>query len=138
MSKIPKQQDKDQKLKEKYRFDEKFAYKTVIISAILGGIFYTLSLFFNTGFITIFMNKNIFWNFIDVLIKVIVILLFFLFMITSVGNYKELMGKPLNWKDLFLLFLLSIGQTILNIWVFTLTLFGLAVILIYFYIVQEL
>ncbi len=137
MSKIPKQQEKELKSKEKYRSNEKFAYRSVIISAILGGIFFIISLFFNTGFITIFMNKDIFWNFIDITIKVLAIMFFFLFMITSVGNYKELIGKPLNWKELLFLFLLSIGQTILNIWVFTFTLFGLAIIIIYLYIVQE-
>lgn len=138
MSKIPKRQEKELKSKEKYRSDENFAYRSVIVSAILGGIFYIISLFFNTGIITIFMNRDMIWTFIDISVKVITILLFFLFMITSVGNYKELIGKPLNWRDLLLFFLLSIGQTILNIWVFIFTLFGLAVILIYLYIVQEL
>ncbi|MFX1570646.1 MAG: hypothetical protein ACFFCV_20090 [Promethearchaeota archaeon] len=136
MSKIPKQKENEQKLK-KNQFNESFAFRSVIVSAIFGGIFLVLSLLFNTEFITIFLNKGIIWNFIDILVKVIVILLFFLFIITSIGNYKELIGKPLNWKELALVFLFSIGQTILNVWVFLFTLFGLILLLIYLYLIQE-
>lgn len=138
MSKIPKHPDKEQKLKKKHRTDEEFAYRSVLISAILGGIFFIISIFLNIEIVTIFMNIDVIWTLIDILIKVIVILLFFLFMTTSIGNYKELVGKPLNWKDLLLLFLLSIGQAILNPFVFVFTLFGLAIISIYLYVVQEM
>jgi len=137
MSKIPKQKKNEQKLKKKSKSDENFAFRSVIVSAIFGGIFFVISLFFNTEIITIFLNRGTFWTFIDILIKVITILLFFLFMITSIGNYKELIGKPLNWKELLLVFLFSIGQTILNVWVFIFTLFGLVLLLIYLYIIQE-
>jgi hypothetical protein len=137
MSKIPKQNEKEIKSKEKYRSDEKFAFRSVIVSATLGGIFFILSLLFNTEILSIFMNRDIFWTSIDITIKVITILLFFLLMITSIGNYKELVGKPLNWKEMLLLVLLSIGQTILNVWVFVFTVFGLAILLIYLYIIQE-
>ncbi|MFX1303322.1 MAG: hypothetical protein ACFE9X_08200 [Promethearchaeota archaeon] len=138
MSKFPKEPEKELKKRKKYRSDEKFAYRSVIISAILGGVFYIISLLFNLEIITIFLNQSMLWAFFDVLVKVIVILLFFLFMITSLANYKELIGKPLDWKELFLLIGFSIGQTILNPWVFIFTLLGLIIILIYLYIVQEL
>ncbi|MFX0137293.1 MAG: hypothetical protein ACFFDN_26885 [Candidatus Hodarchaeota archaeon] len=138
MSKIPKQPEKKLKTKKRYRSDEKFAYRSVIISAIIGGIFYFISLLFNLEIITIFMNQGILWNIIDVSIKVVAILLFFLFMITSIGNYKELVGKRLDWKELILLFAFSIGQTILNPWVFLFTLFGLAIFIVYLYLVQEI
>jgi hypothetical protein len=138
MSKIPKQHESEPKLKREHRSDDKFAYQSVIVSAILGGVCYVISLFFNIGIVTVFMNIDLIWTILDIFIKVIVILLFFLFMIISISNYKELIGKPLNWRELSLLFLLSIGQTLLNVWVLVLTLFGLGVILIYLYIVQEL
>ena len=84
MSKIPKQKEKEQKLKRKSRSDENFAFRSVIVSAIFGGIFFGISLIFNTEIISIFMNRDIFWTFIDLAIKVIAILLFFLFMIISI------------------------------------------------------
>ena len=138
MSKIPKQPEKKKKSKQNHRTDEDFAYRSVLMSAILGGIFYIISIFFNIEIISVFMNINIYWTIIDISLKVIIILLFFLFMTTSLGNYKELIGKPLNWKELLLLFVLSIGQTILNPIVFVFTLFGLVIILIYLYVVQEM
>lgn len=141
MSKIPKDQIKEQKLKIKRRSDDKFAYRTVIISCVFSIIFFVISLFFNViveiGIISIFTISNILFSMLDVLIKVATILLFFLFMMISVGNYKELTGKPLNWKELLLLIALSLGQTLLNLWVFAFTFIGLFVIVIYLYLVQE-
>ena len=138
MSKIPKDQIKEQKLKIKRRSDDKFAYRTVIISCFLSIIFYVISLLFNIEVISIFTNNNILFTMLNVLIKVATILLFFLFMMISVGNYKELTGKPLDWKELLLLIVLSLGQTLLNLWVFAFTFIGLFVIIIYLYLVQEL
>lgn len=137
MSKLPKQPKKNKISMEKLRTDEQFAYKSIIISAVFGGICYIISIFFNIEILSIFMNINLFWNIIDVILKVILILLFFLFMTISLGNYKELVGKPVNWKELLILFVLSIGQSILNPFVFVFTLLGLIIIIIYLYVVQE-
>ena len=83
------------------------------------------------------MNIDLVWTIIDVVIKVIVVLLFFLFIITGYANYKELVGKRLNWKELLMFILLSIGQTLLNLSVFTLTLIGIFIIVIYLFLIQE-
>lgn len=138
MSKIPKDQNLEQKLKKKRKSDEEFAYRTVIVSAALGVIFYIISLLLNMGIVSIFNNINIIFDLIGGLIKVVAILLFFLFMMISIGNFKELTGNPLDWKELFLLLILSLGQTILNLGVFIFTLIGLVIILIYLYLVQEI
>lgn len=137
MSKVPKDQIKEQKLKIRRRSDDKFAYRTVIISCILGIIFYVISFILNIGLIPFFTESNILFTLLDILIKVIAILLFFLSMMISIGNYKELTGNPLGWKELLLLFVLSLGQTLLNLLVFSLTFIGLLIIVIYFYLVQE-
>ena len=137
MSKVPKDQIKEQKLKIRRRSDDKFAYRTVIISCILGIIFYVISFIFNIGLIPFFTESNILFTLLDILIKVIAILLFFLSMMISIGNYKELTGNPLGWKELLLLLVLSLGQTLLNLLVFSLTFIGLLIIVIYFYLVQE-
>ncbi len=137
MSKIPKQPEKKQKTLEKHQSDDNFAYRSVIISAILGGILFIFSILFNIQIITVFMNINLLWTLIDVSIKVIIVLLFFLFIITSYANYKELIGKRLNWRELIIFILLSIGQTLLNPSVFILTLIGIFIILIYLFLIQE-
>lgn len=138
MSKSAKYPKKELESKEKQLSDEIFAYRSVKISGILGGFCFVISIFFNIEIINIFMNKNIFLDIVDVSIKVATILLFFFFMMISIGNYKELIGKPSDWKDLLILFAFSLGQTLLNPWVFIFTLLGLILILIYLYIVQEI
>ncbi|MFX1503723.1 MAG: hypothetical protein ACFFDH_22370 [Promethearchaeota archaeon] len=138
MSKIPKQPKEKKNLKGEIKTDEQFAYRSILLSAILGGIFYIASILFNIEIISVFRNINAFWNIINLILRIIIILLFFLFMTTSIGNYKELIGKPLNWKELLLIFILSIGQSILNPIVFVFSLIGLIAIIIYLYIVQEM
>ncbi len=137
MSKIPKVQIKDQKSKTRRRSEDKFAYRTVIISTVLSLIFFVVSLLFNTGIISIFVGTSLIFDIVDIFIKVMAILLFFLFMMISIGNYKEMTGKPLGWKEVLLLFILSLGQTLLNYIVFFFTFIGLLLILIYLYLVQE-
>ena len=138
MSKIPKAQIKDQKSKTKRKSEDTFAYRTVTISTLLSLIFFVVSLLFNTGIISIFVDINLIFDIVNILIKGIAILLFFLFMMVSIGNYKEMTGKPLGWKELLLLFILSLGQTLLNYIVFIFTLVGLLLILVYLYLVQEI
>jgi hypothetical protein len=137
MSKIPKIQTKDREPKSKSRSEDKFAYRTVVISTALSLIFYVISLLFNAEIISIFTGTNLIFYILDILIKVIAILLFFLFMMISIGNYKEMTGKPLGWKEFLLLFILSLGQTLLNYIVFIFTFIGLLLILIYLFLVQE-
>ena len=137
MSKFKKNRTKSKRLSVKSKLDEDFAYKTVLITSVLSGIFLIISLLFNTQIITIFMVENTIWFYIDILIKVLVILLFFIFSIISIGNYKELSGKPLDYKLVFLLFLLSLIQAFRNSWVFGFSFVGLLVIIAYFYFIQE-
>jgi hypothetical protein len=137
MSKIPKKIEKKQRKTVKYRTDENFALRSVIVSAILGSISLVVSLLFNTQIITVFMDSNLLWTLIDISIKVIAVLLFFIFFITSYANYKELIGKRLNWKELLVLILFSFSQTLLNLTVFILTLIGIIIILIYLFLIQE-
>jgi hypothetical protein len=138
MSKIPKVQPEDQEPKKRRITEDKFAYRTVIISTILAMIFFVVSLLFNTEIISVFSGINILFDILNIFIRVLAILLFFLFMIISIGNYKEMTGKPSGWKEFLLLIVLSLGQTILNYLVFIFTIIGLLLILLYLYLVQEI
>jgi hypothetical protein len=137
MSKFKKNVPGSQKSVVKSKLDEKFAYKSVLLTAIISGILLIISLLFNTQIITIFMIENTIWFYIDIIVKILVILLFFLFSIISIGNYKELSGKPLDFKIVFLLFILSLIQAYRNSWVFGFTFLGLIVIIAYFYFIQQ-
>ncbi len=136
MSKFKKNDIRSKKEIVQSKLDEKFAYKSVLLTAIISGILLVISLLFNTQIITIFMIENTIWFYIDIIIKTLVILLFFLFSIISIGNYKELSGKPLDFKIVFLLFIISLIQAYRNSWVFGFTFLGLIVIIVYFYFIQ--
>jgi len=133
MSKIKK----ENQIKKKYMNDDNFAFKSVIRSTVLGGIFFIGSILFNAEILRIFNTSIFLWNIIDSIIKVLFILLFFVFMIISMGNYKELIGKPLNFKEILLLSVLSIIQAFWNPIVFTFTLAGLVILLVYLYLLQD-
>jgi hypothetical protein len=132
--KRPKKSSKSKRITER---DERLILKSLKNSAILAGIFLTLSLLFNTEIVKYFMNRGIYWDILDVSIKVSLILLSFLFMMISLGNYKELTGKPVGLKEILLLVGLSLVQTMKNLYVFIFTLIGLGLLLIYLYLIQE-
>jgi hypothetical protein len=138
MSKFKKKKSKSKVVTDKSKLNEKFAYRSVLVTAILSGIFLVASLLFNTQIITIFMIKNTIWYYIDIIIKVLVLLLFFLFSLISIGNYKELSGKPLDFKIIILLFIITLIQAYRNSWVFGFTFIGLIILIAYFYFVQDI
>lgn len=129
MSKISKNESKSD--------NTDFAYHTVIRSVILAGLFLALSFIFNGELIKIYGGTNDFLIILVALFKVSLILIFFIFSVISFGNYRELSGKPLNLKDIILLCVISLLQAFRNPIVFVFTLFGLGILLVYFYISQE-
>ena len=137
MSKIRKDTTKQESTKRKPKFTTKAAYRSVILSSILGGLFLVFSILLNGEFIVLFKSDELLWVSIDSVLKVVIILLFFLFMMISIGNYQELTGKPLDLKLILLIFFLSLIQAFRNSIVFSFTLVGLLVITVYLYVVQE-
>ena len=131
------------KSEPKRRPEEKLILKSVKISAFFAGIFLVLSLFFNgtewffEGIMIKYVKKEIYWEILDNMIKVIVIVLEFFFMMISLGNYKELTGKPVKSKEILFLFGLSLVQTIRSLIVFIFTLIVLPIIIFYLYLIQE-
>ena len=137
MSKIRKDTAKSESIRRKPKFIEKTAYRSVILSGILGGVFLVLSIMLNGEFITIFTSRDLLWVSIDIALKVLIILFFYFFMMISIGNYKELTGKPIDFKMILLIFFLSLIQSFKDSIVFSFTLIGLLVIVVYLYVVQE-
>ena len=136
MSKISK--DTKRKIyREKAKFIEKAAYRSVILSGILGGVFLVLSIMLNGEIVIVFTSDDLLWVNIDIIIKVLIILFFFFFMMISIGNYKELTGKPIDFKMILLIFILSLVQSFKNLIVFSFTLISLLVIVVYLYVIQE-
>jgi len=137
MPKFKKESIIKKELKKDQKTSEKFMFTSIIVSSMLSGVFLIISFLFNIEIITVFMNKGSFWDIIDILIKISSILLGFFFMMISIGNYQNLIGKSCDWKFIFLLLGLSLVQTLRNLFVFLFTLLGLGIILIYLFFVQE-
>ena len=137
MSKINKNSIRSQQTKEKDKLEEKFAYRSVILSAIFGGLFLAISILLNGEIITLFLGDNPFLVALDIFIKVAVILIFNILIMVSLGNYKELTGKPVDFKIIGLLFFFSLIQAFRDSLVFFFTLVGLLAIVLYLYIIQE-
>jgi hypothetical protein len=138
MPKFQKDPGKESKLRDKQTFNEDFAFRSLVITTIFGVACFIVSIFFNVVEIfNIFNLENDFFNIIDLTIRTSVLLLFFFFMMISLGNYKDLLGKPSNWKEIAFLFVLSLLQTMRNIYVFGFTLLGLIILLFYFYLIQD-
>jgi hypothetical protein len=134
---MPKLKKSRGKNKKKSKNVEDFGFRSILFSVILAGISLTISLFFNGEFISITsVTDNIIWQLVDILIRVFSILFFFLFMIIIIGNYKELTGKPITWKALTLIFILSIIQSVLDLKTFIITLIGLILLILYLYLTQ--
>ena len=144
MDDLPKfKKHKDEDLKQKKISDRGSMLKSVRISAILAGIFLILSLVFNgtefffEGITTKYIQKDVLYEILDNTIKVSVIVFSFVFMMVSLGNYKEFTGKPVKFKEILFLFCLSIVQTIRSLIVFIFTLIVLAIVIFYLYVIQE-
>jgi len=92
---------------------------------------------FNTEIINIFEDQNIYIIILDVSIKSLSIILFFFFLSIAVSNIEEIRGKVLSWKVLALIIIMSLVQSIRNGWVFLFSSFGIAIVILYLWVLQE-
>jgi hypothetical protein len=137
MSKIRKEKLEPRTVNRNPKLEEKAAYRSVVLSAVIGGILLITSILLNGGYLFLFVSENLLFQTLDITIKVLVILFFFIFMTISIGNYKELTGKPLNIKFVALIFIFSLIQSFRDSIVFSFTLVGLLLIIVYLFFVQE-
>ncbi len=137
MSKVKNKHLKSGTANRKPKLKEKSAYRSVILSAVIGGMLLVISILLNGGYLSLFASEDLFLQTVDITIKVLVILFFFIFMTISIGNYKELTGKPLDLKLIVLIFIFSLIQAFRDSIVFSFSLIGLLIIMVYLFLVQE-
>ena len=137
MSKIKKENLKSGTVNRKPKSKEKSTYRSVILSAIIAGILLIISTLLNGGYLSLFASETILLQTLDITVKVLVILFFFIFMTISIGNYKELTGKPLDLKLIAIIFIFSLIQAFRDSIVFSFSLIGLLLIIVYLFLVQE-
>ena len=138
---MPKfEKGKENKSQKSQEFNQDFAFRSLLFSLLLGIFFFIISILFNVADIFSLLltsEEVLILEILNVAIKVLASLAFFFFMLISIGNYKDLLGKPANWKDIAFFFCLTLFQTVRNTFAFGITLFGLILMVLYFYIIQE-
>ena len=137
MSKIKIENLKSGTVNRKPKSKEKSTYRSVILSAIIAGILLIISILLNGGYLSLFPSETVLLQTLDITIKVLVILFFFIFMTISIGNYKELTGKPLDLKLIAIIFIFSLIQAFRDSIVISFSLIGLLLITVYLFLVQE-
>lgn len=135
--KIPEKETVEKQKPKKILSTDELIIKSGIISFYLAGIFFVISILFNSGIVTIFMNQNIYLDIVDISIKTISIILFFLFLSVAVGNVEEINGKIFGWKKLTILIIISLIQSIRNGWVFLFSSLGIIILILYLWLLQE-
>ena len=134
--KLEKSPSKEEKIKQVRNRDE-FIIISSIKSFYLAGVCFVVSVLFNAGILTFLMNQNIILDILDVSIKSISIILFFLFLCIAVGNIEEINGKVLGWKQLAVIAAISLLQSIRSGWVALISSIGVALVILYLWIIQE-
>ena len=137
MSKIRKGNNNLKRETDNQINNENFAYKSVVLSAVLAGIFLLISVLLNGEILTFFTSDITIIYVVGIILRVAIILLFFIFMMISIGNYKELSGKPLDFKFVILIFIFSLAQGFRDPIVFFFSFVGLIFLLVYIYLIQE-
>jgi len=135
--KIPEKETVEKQKPKKILSTDELIIKSGINSFYLASIFFVISILFNSGIVTIFMNQNLYLDIVDILIKTISIILFFLFLSVAVGNVEEINGKIFGWKKLTILIIISLIQSIRNGWVFLFSSLGIIILILYLWLLQE-
>jgi len=121
-------------------------FNSAKITYIIAFIFFIISFLFNGLIISPWVElvENsvkvaegpTFLGVIDTLIKSFSIILFFLFTFISLGNYQELRGYIMTWKEMTVLVVLTLAQATINGDVFIISALGIVIIVIYMFFIQ--
>ena len=111
-------------------------FSSAIKSLIIGGVFLILSILFNGNVISTEFEQGTALDILMILVKSLIIVLFYTFILLSVANSMELKGNPASFREIIIIGVLSLIQSVLSSAVFWLSLFGIIIITLYLWIVQ--
>lgn len=112
-------------------------FLSALITWIIAGVFLIFSILMSLAVIKIpNTDTSTGLKVLDVAIKSILIILFFFFMLISIGNLRELRGYIMNLKELIFLLIITLIQGVTDGWVFFISAVGVIILIIYFYLIQ--
>ena len=143
MPKIKKDRMENQTARRKKMAQDKTVlkykmYRSSVLTYLLAVVFLAISFLFNGKLLTAWVSKvdgtatidsSPTFVILDVAIRSISVILFFWYTLVSVGNWQELRGYILTWKEMTVILILSLFQTTINGTVFIISLIGISLIL---------
>jgi cation transport ATPase len=132
-----RQQLENEEKSKSFSDQKRDIYNSSIRSLILGGIILILSLIFNGNMIQFGIEPGTAIDVILTLIKSLIIILFYTFVFLGIANSMELRGKPASMKIVILISLLSLFQSIRSASVFWISLAGILLMNLYFWVLQS-
>jgi len=139
MPKIKKQLQKQDSVSQNIQrvLTKQSMFNSALITYLLAGVVFIISFILNGQFVTIPNTNDETWiKVIDVLLKGGSIGLFFFFAFIAFANWMELKGYIMELKHIIILIVISILQSVMDIYVFLTALVCIIVVLAYMYFIQ--
>ena len=124
-------------------------FSSTLITYGLAALFLAISFVFNGSIISGWVQKVVeaktfidegeapsFIYIMDIIIKSFSVILFFFFIFVSIGNFQEYRGYIMTWKEILVLFIISLLQVSSNFTTFFITTIGITICITYFYFLQ--
>jgi magnesium-transporting ATPase (P-type) len=131
-SKIAQEEESRQQLIDQKRF----MYSSSLRSLIISGVCFVLSFLFNGNLIQIDVAMGSAVGVLLVLLKALLITLFYIFTLVGLANTMELRGKPSSLREIIIVGILALIQGILSLPVFLLSLLGVILASLYLWAIQ--
>ncbi|QEE14886.1 hypothetical protein DSAG12_00707 [Promethearchaeum syntrophicum] len=124
-------------------------FSSTLITYLLAALFLLISFIFNGNIITGWVENVVeakividdggapsFLYIMDIIIKSFSVILFFFFLFISIGNFQEYRGYIMTWKEMIVIFVISLLQVSSNFTTFFITTIGITICITYFYFLQ--
>ncbi len=113
-----------------------FMYSSSIKSLVFGAVFFIISLLFNGNIINLEAEAGSYLDLIIIIVKCLAVILFFTFTIIGLANNMELRGEPASLREVIIVGILALIQTVRSGVVFGVSLLGILLIILYLWVIQ--
>lgn len=113
-----------------------FMYSSSIKSLVIGAVCFIISLLFNGNIINLELEAGSYLDIIMIIVKCLSVILFFTFTIIGLANNMELRGDPASIREVIIIGILALIQTVRSGTVFGVSLLGVLLIVLYLWVIQ--
>ena len=126
----------EQESRQQLTDQKKDMYNSSIRSLIISGGCLVLSFLFNGNMIQINVATGSAVGVLLILMKSLLITLFYLFTLVGLANTMELRGKPSSFREIIIVGVLALAQGVLSLPVFLVSLLGVILASLYLWAIQ--